>query len=689
MVKKLLVVSVIVLFFGVAIAPNINAEINRTLDKSDEILTDNSTPTVDYFRSKNIKHQDYINVQSNTSNYYKKWISPLQDRSSSFISTNNQGASSKTINDVPQNTYNGKTLYVGGNGPGNYSLIQMATFAASDGDTIFVYAGIYRQWFWTLRIDKSIRLLGEDPESTIIVGKRIFWQGNPVIDVCADDVTISGFTIFEDIPSKHILGDSRDCGVWIYRGARNCVVSGNIFTKGVHGVFLSSYYGAPTFITVTNNIFRDNIKSGLFMDGVTQSVIENNSFFNCSMRIWESYHNRFNNNTINGKPLIVLEDASDVIIQEAGQVVLIGCTNITVVNTTIMGAYIGIWLQHSQYCTIIGNYLKNCYESGIFLEWSDNNNITNNLIDNCYVGLLLGDSHLNRVQTNHIIGNWECTLLMSMAEQNVIDRNTFDNNAPYSILHGIYLTGGTKNNDITNNTLINDTLYIHNAWQNRIINNTVNGKPLIHLEGASGNVIDYPAGQIILINCDSIEIRNQIDIVIHVFGCHSCLFENVSPRTNKRTSLFILYSQYINITNCVVYEGGYGVQIQDSSHLVIQNNLFMKNIYSAVYIINCTDVSVVHNSFEENGGYAHPSEGPVYIRSSKSIEVRRNNFLDNVKGGYFERCRIIDIIWDGNYWDQPRTLPKVIPGWFRLVSKYYNRFDFDWNPAKEPYDIGV
>ena len=166
--------------------------------------------------------------------------------------------------DVEKTTqiYEGKILYVGGNGPGNYSLIQIAIFAASDRDTIFVYAGIYRQWFWTLQINKSIRLLGEDPASTFIIGKKIIYQGTPVIDVYTDAVTISGFTIIEDLPSRHILQDSRDCGIRIYAGAQNCVVTGNTFTKGVNGVYLSSYYGAPTFTTVTNNIFRENSKCG-------------------------------------------------------------------------------------------------------------------------------------------------------------------------------------------------------------------------------------------------------------------------------------------------------------------------------------------------------------------------------------------------------------------------------------------
>ena len=50
----------------------------------------------------------------------------------------------------------GNTLYVGGDGPGNYSTIQDAIDDAVDGDTVFVYSGIYDR----VCIQKSISLIG-------------------------------------------------------------------------------------------------------------------------------------------------------------------------------------------------------------------------------------------------------------------------------------------------------------------------------------------------------------------------------------------------------------------------------------------------------------------------------------------------------------------------------------------------
>ncbi|UCD13534.1 MAG: hypothetical protein JSW60_08255, partial [Thermoplasmatales archaeon] len=66
-------------------------------------------------------------------------------------------------------SFDGKTLYVGGSGEGNYTKIQDAIDDASDGDTVFVYddSSPYQQESY-LNIEKSINLIGEDRDTTVI-----------------------------------------------------------------------------------------------------------------------------------------------------------------------------------------------------------------------------------------------------------------------------------------------------------------------------------------------------------------------------------------------------------------------------------------------------------------------------------------------------------------------------------------
>ena len=85
----------------------------------------------------------------------------------------------------------GNTLYVGGSGPGNYSMIQLAVDDANDGDTVFVYNGTYHE---NVFIFKSINLIGENRFNTTIdgdIGGGIYH----IINIRNSSVLIKNFTI--------------------------------------------------------------------------------------------------------------------------------------------------------------------------------------------------------------------------------------------------------------------------------------------------------------------------------------------------------------------------------------------------------------------------------------------------------------------------------------------------------------
>ena len=90
--------------------------------------------------------------------------------------------------EIPNETILNTTLYVGGDGPNNYTHIQDAINNASDGDTIFVYSGIYHE---NIIVDKSIIILGENAEETIIVGNGY----ENVVNITADNAIIKNFGI--------------------------------------------------------------------------------------------------------------------------------------------------------------------------------------------------------------------------------------------------------------------------------------------------------------------------------------------------------------------------------------------------------------------------------------------------------------------------------------------------------------
>ena len=87
-------------------------------------------------------------------------------------------------------TSRGNWLYVGGSGPGNYTKIQDAIDDAIDGDTVFVYDDS-SPYIENIGIDKSIQLLGENKNTTIIDGTQ---KGHTIV-LKSNNSTIQGFTI--------------------------------------------------------------------------------------------------------------------------------------------------------------------------------------------------------------------------------------------------------------------------------------------------------------------------------------------------------------------------------------------------------------------------------------------------------------------------------------------------------------
>ena len=87
------------------------------------------------------------------------------------------------------------------------------------------------------------------------------------------------------------------------------------------------------------------------------------------------------------------------------------------------------------------------------------------------------------------------------ANNSIIAENNLSGND-----YGIYLNS-SSNNTITDNSFVNDGLFVSYSYNNTVVNNTVNGKPLVYLEGVSHHTVS-DAGQVILVNCSAIWVKN-------------------------------------------------------------------------------------------------------------------------------------------------------------------------------------
>ncbi len=207
---------------------------------------------------------------------------------------------------------NGTTLYVGGTGPNNYTSIQDAIDNASKGDTVFVYA-YSSPYYENVIIDKSINLIGENKNTTIIDGggkENVVWIKDYI-----DGVTISGFTIQK-------CGNNSDefytnSGMYI-SSSYNIIFDNNIVDNNGFGISIW-LDGEWTYNNIINrNIIKNNIYGIGLVDSVDSKIFDNyiaNKAFGIystpqyfpikgasylSFQYWENeiYRNTFTNNDV-------------------------------------------------------------------------------------------------------------------------------------------------------------------------------------------------------------------------------------------------------------------------------------------------------------------------------------------------------------------------------------------------------
>ena len=176
----------------------------------------------------------------------------------------------------------GNTLYVGGDGPGNYTSIQAAINDASDGDTIKVYNGIYNE---TVKIDKRINLIGNGSLGTIINGG--FLDHQHVVYISANGVNISGFGITNSYMGNEFGG----IGVQ----SSNNRIFDNYCWNNLYGIIL---FGGNN--RIYNNSFSYNERTGIYIKS-SGNIIDSNycsdSYDNTGIWLYICTDNIISNNT--------------------------------------------------------------------------------------------------------------------------------------------------------------------------------------------------------------------------------------------------------------------------------------------------------------------------------------------------------------------------------------------------------
>jgi parallel beta-helix repeat protein len=164
----------------------------------------------------------------------------------------------------------------------------------------------------------------------------------------------------------------------ILSGVSNVIVSNNTVVDNGIGIEIDGISNI-----IINNYIEKNSECGLYNDiSSSDNIISNNSFLKNGILNFDPNHNQFYNNTVNGRPFILLKTSTGTEIENAGQIILVDCNHIIIKNQNLYQATCGLMLYNTNDCTISKNNFS--YNNvGVYLSYSTRNNfIENNFIQN-------------------------------------------------------------------------------------------------------------------------------------------------------------------------------------------------------------------------------------------------------------------------------------------------------------------
>jgi parallel beta-helix repeat protein len=201
------------------------------------------------------------------------------------------------------------------------------------------------------------------------------------------------------------------------------------------------------------NFHIDGFSFGIYLSGSNNDRIYNNTLTNTGIHIFYSFQNEVQGNTVNGKPLVYLENAKNQIVSNGGQVILIDCFNIVVENLDLSNASEAILLLYTNNSTIANCTIEDNLEGITLWECKNTlifrNNITGNGMYSNYGGIALSGSPNSTVDQNNITLNGYGIVYL---DGSIVTGNVIANNTTTGISYC------ESNNVITGNTMANNTL---------------------------------------------------------------------------------------------------------------------------------------------------------------------------------------------------------------------------------------
>jgi len=155
------------------------------------------------------------------------------------------------------------TIYVDDDGTADYTSIQDAINMAKNGDTIYVYDGVYRE---TILIYKPLHLIGESKDNTIINGTNI--ASFSTISILSPAVTIEDFSIIDNDFTTY--GNTLNRVDVLSIKASNCTIKNNDIISNMR-------FGIHVYLDGDNTHILDNyitaLTAGINLDSASHNMV--------------------------------------------------------------------------------------------------------------------------------------------------------------------------------------------------------------------------------------------------------------------------------------------------------------------------------------------------------------------------------------------------------------------------------
>lgn len=593
-------------------------------------------------------------------------------------------------------------IFVGGTGPGNYSKIQDAIDNANLGDTVFVYNGIYTE---NIDIDKSIFIEGENLDHTIINNNG----GDHTVAIVSDYVSISGFTI---------NGSSSSSYYGIFLKSNNSHISENKLTNNVNGIKLESSNNniisnneisesddclklwESNYNEIFDNVIFNcddgfNIYSDSRYNNISGNDFNNIDYNAIDLKFGSSDNIVFDNdiqyvdkgvlsygsgsNTLIKKNNIRYYETQGIIVENYGDL----CNYVEISNNVIRDGTstsyaegsAAIFVRGTNFTTINNNFISDNEGGGIYLFYCYSPIISNNYIYENGYGLILDYCYgITEVEANVIqdIGKYYPVEIEKTNNINFLENEIITENGNFTVkfveLENLLFSENSINTDtcvyfdkcydmeLNDNDFIKGGFTFTEGGDATGSGNTINGKKLELYNGISSDIIQgNDVGQVILFNCDNIEMRDltitDTDIGIQLYNSNNCIIDNCNIHSNFFIGITLERSEYITISNNTIDNTYIGCA--DMSHPLFKKlsnytryvgNTFTNNEHALSF--SSKRNNIFFNNFLNND-HDISGDNPDCNNTKESLYMYNGETYSSVLGNYWDNYTGVDNDGDG------------------------------------------